>query len=156
MEVSSPFKQKSNNPLQQLEDALVDISKKLPQFPAGLKEFIVKFGPYLIAITVVVGVLALLSALGVGGMNFGYYGYVAYGLSSYYGIVNFITLAATTLLEGLALSGLFKRARSGWEFMFYANLASIVGNLLLTNIVGALIGGAISLYITFQVREYYK
>jgi hypothetical protein len=156
MEVNSPFKPKTNNPLQQLEDALVDVSKKLPQLPPGLKEFIVKFGPYLIALSVIFSALALLTSFGVGGLALGYYGYSAYSLSSYYGMVNVATLAAMVILQGLALSGLFKRTRSGWQYMFYANLAGIVGNLLMTSIAGALVGGALSLYITFQVREYYK
>jgi hypothetical protein len=159
MEVHSPLNmgQKSGgNPLKQLETALEDASKKLPQLPPAVKEFIVKFGPYLIALGVIAWVLSLLSMLGLGGVSaLSYYG-VAYGSWSYYWTVTLLTLAAQVILEALALPGLFKRTKQGWDFMFYATLAGIIGNILSLNIVGALIGGAISLYITFQVREYYK
>lgn len=158
MEVNSPLNmgQKSGgNPLKQLENSLADLFKKVPALPAGVKEFIVKFGPYLVALGVIVGAVALLNFFGLG--NFSTFRYVgAYGTWSYYWTVSMLTLAAQVILQALALSGLFKRTRQGWEFIFYATLVGIVGNILSFNIIGALIGGAISFYIAFQVREYYK
>jgi hypothetical protein len=157
MEVNSPLStgKKSDNPLDQLEAALEDLFKKAPALPPAVKEFIVKFGPYLLTIGVIGWVLSLLSMFGLGGFStLGYYG--AYTQWSYNWTVTLFTLTIQTILQAVALTGLFKRTKQGWNFMFYATLVGIVGNLLSLNIISALIGAAISLYFIFQIREYYK
>ena len=54
-----------------------------------------------------------------------------------------------------ALPGLFARKMSGWQLLFYAQLASFVFSVLSGSIIGALVGGLISMYILFQVRPLY-
>ena len=114
MEVNNPLTpgSKSDNPLNQLENALADLSRKLPQLPAGVKEFIVKFGPYLVVLSVIGGALATISAFGLGTSLF-MPNYVAgyYVMWSYYWTVDTVTMAAATILDALALSGLFKRQK---------------------------------------------
>jgi hypothetical protein len=55
-----------------------------------------------------------------------------------------------------SLPGLFARKMSGWKLAFYARLASIVYGLLSYAIIGAIVGGLISLYVLFQIREKYS
>lgn len=72
-----------------------------------------------------------------------------------FGIVFWFTIAQIALLV-LALPGLFARKLSGWMFLFYEQLVSFVGSLLLGSIVGAIVGAVIGLYFLFQVREKYS
>lgn len=101
--------------------------------------------------------MATISAFGVGASLY-MPNYVAgyYAMWGYYWTVDTLTMAAATILDGLALSGLFKRQKKGWQFLFYGSLVNIAGQLLLLNILSAIISAAISLYILFQIREYYN
>lgn len=136
------------------------LGEKAPQLPKEWKEIVVKFAPYLVIIGVVVGIPGFLALLGlgtfmaplglVGGMMTGrpFLGF------SY--IVNVIFLGAMVLLEGLAIPGLFSRSKKGWNFLYWSALVGVVQNVLSFNIGGLVIGGLLSLYFLFQVREYYK
>ena len=126
--------------------------KKAPfQLPDGVREFLVKFGPWIALVLLVLTLPLLLFALGIGTflMPFGGVGYAAgFGLSAIIALVNVVLLIA-------ALPGLFARKVSGWRLMFYSELLSIVGSLISGSIVGGIIGGLIWLYILFQVRGLY-
>ena len=74
----------------------------------------------------------------------GWFGFIAIGL--------IIEIALTVM----ALPELFARKMSGWTFLLYARLVSIVANLLAGAIVSARVVGVISLYVLFQVRPLYK
>jgi len=97
----------------------------------------------------------LLAALGIGtflspfafmgGINAGF-GYMAGLLFSVVVIV----------LELIALPGLFKREMKSWRLMYYVTLLNAVHNAISLNISGLVIGTLLSMYILFQVREYYK
>jgi hypothetical protein len=69
-------------------------------------------------------------------------------------------LAITILIElGLtvaSLPGLFARKMSGWTLLFYARIVGAVSTLLAGDLIAALVGALISLYILFQVRGLYK
>jgi hypothetical protein len=45
---------------------------------------------------------------------------------------------------------------SGWTLMFYAQVVSVLAQLLSYAFLGAIIGGLISFYILFQVRSKYN
>ena len=127
--------------------------KKAPfQIPENGKEAIVKYGPWVMVILLVITLPLVLAALGLATvfMPFAGPGYV----------VGFGYLTVFLLLEiGLeiaALPGLFARKLSGWRLAFYGRLVAIVYSLLSYAILGAIIGGLISLYILFQVREKYS
>jgi len=127
--------------------------KKAPfQIPEGGREFIVKFGPWISIVLLVLSLPLLLFALGLGAV-FAPLG----GL----GAVSGFGIAAITLIIHLglwiaALPGLFARKMSGWRLLFYGELFSIATSLLNGSIVGAIIGGLIGLYILFQVRTKYS
>ena len=122
------------------------------QIPEGGKQWIVQWGPWITVALLVLSLPALLVVLGLGTalMPFGGVGYAA-GFS-YLTIVLIVQLG----LLVMALPGLFARKMSGWRLLFYAQLVSIVLSLLRGSIIGAIVGGVISLYVLFQVRPLYK
>jgi len=65
-------------------------------------------------------------------------------------------LAISVVLEFLAVPGLFKKTRQGWNFVYYSALVSVLYSLVSFNLGGLIIGALISFYILFQVRTYYK
>ncbi|MEO6222685.1 MAG: chromate transporter [Vicinamibacterales bacterium] len=126
--------------------------KKAPfQLPAEVREFFVKFGPWIALIFLLLSLPALLVMLGVGAALMPFGGPV-YGVGFTYLTV---VLLAQLVLLGLALPGLFKRKMSAWRLIFYSQLIGIVFSLLSGSILGALVGGLIGLYVLFQIRPLY-
>ena len=126
--------------------------KKAPfQLPKEVKEFLVKFGPWIALVWLVLSLPALLVMLGIG-TAFMPFGGAVYSVG--FTFVSVVLLAQLVLL-GLALPGLFKRKMSAWRLMFYSQLIGIVSSLLMGSIFGAIIGGLIGLYILFQIRPLY-
>ena len=127
--------------------------KKAPfQIPDAGKEFIVRFGPWISLVLLVLLLPLLLVAFGIGTvfMPFGGVGYATgFGLAAILAIVQIVLLA-------IALPALFARKMSGWMLLFYEQLVGFVGSVVSGSIVGGLIGLVIGLYILFQVREKYR
>jgi preprotein translocase subunit SecG len=144
---------------QLIEQLDLYFGKKAPQLPTGAKEIIVKFGPYVAIIGLIVaglGILAIIPfLLGTSMMGaYGAYG-AAYAMSSTTIWLALIFGIASLVLEIMALPGLFKRNITGWTFIFYAELVALVHSLVSFNFVGLVIGAVIGFYILFQVRPYY-
>lgn len=127
--------------------------KKAPfQIPDNAKEWIVKYGPWITVVLLVLMLPAMLFVLGVGSalMPFGGYAYATgFGLAAIFLVINVGLMVA-------ALPGLFARKMSGWNLMFYARLIGIVYSFLSYAFIGGIIGGIIGLYILFQIRPLYK
>ncbi len=128
------------------------VTKAPFQLPDNVKEFLVKWGPWIALVLMVLALPVLLLAFGLGAILLPFAG-VGYGYS--YGYLLIFTIAVF-VLEAIALPGLFARKMSGWTMMFYAELARIVGALLAGAVISAVVGGIIGLYILFQVRPLYK
>ena len=127
--------------------------KKAPfQIPEGGKEFIVRFGPWISLVLLVMALPFLLMALGLGALVAPFAG-VRY--STGFGVAATFALVQIVML-GMALPGLFARKMSGWTLLFYEQLVGFVGSILSGSIVGGIIGAIISLYILFQVRTKYS
>ena len=126
--------------------------KKAPfQLPDSVKELLVKFGPWISLVLLVVLVPLLLVALGLGTifMPFGGVGYATgFGLAAIFALVQIVLLA-------MALPGLFSRKKSAWTLVFYEQLVGLLGSLLTGAILGGIIGAIIGLYFLFQLREKY-
>ena len=146
--------------MQQLEQMLNEwFGQKAPQLPMGLKNFIVAVAPYLTILGVLFGVLGVLALIGFGGLGLGMMG--AYGMMGYgsYGammIVSGLLLVVTLIFEVMAIPGLFKKSASGWRYVYYATIVSIISSLVNGGIVGAIISALIGFYILFQVRALYN
>ena len=145
----------------QLEGNLdVYLGQKAPKLPTEWKELLVKIAPYLAIIGVVIGIPGVLALFGfsafvvpmgtLGGMMSGQ-PFLGVGY-----IISVIFLAGMVILEALSISPLFKRSKTGWNYMFYATLLGAIQNLVSFNVGGLIIGTLLSLYILFQVRELYK
>lgn len=128
--------------------------KKAPALPPGAKEVIVKFAPWITLILLVLALPAVLALIGLGTVlaPFAYMGGVSAGTGF---TLSLVILAISVVLEALAIPGLFKRTKQGWNLVFYSTLLSLVSSLVSYNIVGGLISALIGLYILFQVRSYY-
>ncbi len=135
-----------NKYLTQIEKTLdLYFGKKAPPIPENIKEILVKYYPYLIILAIALTFPSLLLAFGLRGFG------VAYNFSLW----GLFALAAL-VLEAIAIPGLLKRTRQSWEYMFYASLISLLSSLLSFNLGSLIIGGAISFYLLFQIRSYYK
>jgi len=127
--------------------------KKAPfQIPDGGKEWIVRYGPWIVLVLLVLSVPALLVALGVGSFLLPF-AVIGYGTG--FGVVT-IFLIVSAALRALSLPGMFARKMSGWQLAFYAQLVDFAGGVISGAIIGAIIGALIGLYILFQIRSYYR
>ena len=126
--------------------------KRAPfQLPDRTKEFIVRYGPWIAVVLLVISLPVILMALGISAVILPLvapYHAPGFGLAV---AVLFVEIA----LDVAALPGLFTRKMSGWRLIFYARIVAIVHSLLSGAIVGAIVGGIIGLYILFQVRGLY-
>lgn len=133
------------------------LHKKAPfHIPPNGREAIVKIGPWIALVLMILALPVILFALGLSAvfapaaMMYGGYhtgaGYMLQGLLS----------LAALVMQAIALPGLFKRALKSWYLLYYAALVSAVAQLLGGQIIGMLIGLIISLYILFEIKDYYK
>ncbi len=125
--------------------------KKLPALPEGVKEALVKFGPWITLVALVLSLPTLLMALGLRSV----YMSTAYGYHYGYSYYWWISIASMVLMA-IALPGLFKRQLSAWKRMFYAVLVTAVYDLVTFSLGGLIIGTGISLYILYQIKSFYK
>lgn len=110
------------------------LGKKAPAFPANIKEYIVKYSPYLIIFVLI------------------------FSFSSvrfYFYLPNIINLISLIVLA-VAVPGLFTRKKSSWNLMYYSTLISSLYILTNFNLLSLIINTGISLYILFQIRNYYQ
>lgn len=128
--------------------------KKAPALPPGAKEVIVKFGPWITLVLLILALPAVLVLFGLGTFlaPFAYLGGVGLGTSY---TVSLVILAVSLVLEALAIPGLFNRTKQGWNFIYYSTLVSFVSSIMGANPIGAIVSVLIGLYILFQIRSYY-
>lgn len=129
--------------------------KKAPSLPEGAKEAIVKFGPWISLILIVMSAPLFLGLLGLGAvlMPVSFMGGIQAGMG--YTLSMVLALVAL-VIEVVALPGLFKRQKNAWYLMFYASLVGALQNLVTFNLGGLVVGTLLSLYVLFQVKSYYK
>lgn len=130
-------------------------AKKAPAMPESVKEFIVKYSPYLTIIMMLIAVPAIIATLGLTSSLSS----LAYLTSSYYRPIFYIQTVFSVValvLEGMAIPGLFKRTKKAWFYMFYSSLVVLLSELIGFNLFNLLINAVISFYILFQIRSYYK
>ncbi len=155
-QVASPNPQ-PNDFLKQMEQFFKTyLYDKAPfHFPPNVKEFLVKFGPWVLLIVILLSIPVLLLALGIGAFTMPFAVITGAGRGMFF-FINIAITITSLILEGLALPGLFARKIQGWRFAYYASLLSTLGQLLSGEIIGAIIGLIISMYVLFQIKEYYK
>lgn len=126
--------------------------RKAPfQLPDAVKEWLVRYGPWITVVLLVLTLPALLVALGLSAAFLPFAG-IGYATGFTYLTV---LVVAQCIMMALALPGLFARRMSGWKMLFYAQIVSVVGSLLSGSIVGTLVGALIGFYLLFQIRPLY-
>lgn len=125
--------------------------KKAPSLPANIKEFIVKYGPYISIV-----MMALMAPVIIAVFGFSSLAYLGGVRSGFNFSISTIFMIGQLALQIIALPGLFKRAKSAWRLMFYASLVGLVYSILSGAIVNGLISVVLSLYILFQIKPLYK
>ncbi len=129
--------------------------KKAPfQIPEGAKEWIVKWGPWINVVLLVLALPVILTAIGITAV---FSPYAMMGGVGYTGLywIGIAFTAVQLVLQVMALPGLFARKMSGWTLLFYSEIVAVASSLLSGSIVGGLLSGAIGLYILFQIRVKY-
>jgi len=143
----------------QLEDKLeLYLVDKAPAIPKDWKELLVKITPWFLLVTMLMALPLLLAALGLTAIlaPFSFLG-GASGAFQGAGIsLTWVFTLIMVVIEAMAIPGLFKRAKSAWYLLFYATLIGAVQNIIAFNIGGLVIGTLLSLYILFQIKQYYK
>lgn len=126
---------------------------KFPPFPENVKEFLVKYGPYVMLVGAIFTLFGLLAAFGIGTAALGV-GMIAYGggFNMYVGL-----LIATVIMVMylMAFSPLRARKRAGWNLLYYALILSLISNLLQLALFAFIIGGVLGFWVLFQIREKY-
>ncbi len=142
--------------LEQLDTLLTEyLVKKAPPLPGEIKEFLVKFGPW---ISLVLGLLLLPVVLAVFGLG-AILSPIAWGIGGRFGANYMLGMLVALVQMGLqfaAISGLMKREMRGWKLLFYATLVGGVYSLVQYNILGLIIGTGLGLYFLYQIKSYYK
>lgn len=139
-----------------LEDTLaLYLIKKAPALPTNIKEAIVQFAPWITLVVLILTLPLVLAVLGLGAVvsPFAFLGGVTAGTNF---ILTLLFSGVSLVLEGFAIPGLFKRSKKAWNLLFYAALLGGIQNVVTINLGGLLIGTLLSLYLLFQVKEYYK
>ena len=91
------------------------------QIPDGGREWIVKFGPWITVVLLILTLPILLVALGLGAILIPFGGV---GYASGFGLLTIFVIVELGLMIA-ALPGLFARKMAGWQLLFYSQLVSI-------------------------------
>lgn len=145
-----------SSPLSQLEETLdLYFGQKAPALPASWKETLIKVAPWITLVVLIMTLPAVVAVLGIGTL-FNSFSYLGGANTGFTYMLSLIFLAASFLLEAVALPGLFKRSKAGWKFVFYSTLVGMISYLVSFNLGGIILGTLLPLYILFQIKSYYK
>jgi len=139
-----------------LEDTLnLYLVKKAPSIPTNIKDLIVKFGPYLVALSLLSSLPSVLALFGLGSLYRGLGIFRTYRLSTGYQL-SLLIMTVSFVLVAIALPGLFKKKLSSWRLLFYSGIVSFVYSLIYGNIISTLLSTLLGFYLLFQIKSYYK
>lgn len=145
------------NALHQLEEFLyLYLHKKSPfHIPPHVREWIVKFSPWIDVVLLILTLPVVIAALGLSLFVLPF-GAVINPFGSLLGIIHWVIILGVFALQIAALPGLFKRSLKSWYLVYYSVLLGAVGSLLSRDIFGLIIGTAIGLFILFEIKDYYR
>ena len=130
------------------------------QLPPAAREFIVKYGPWISLVLLIIGAFTIIPllflALGLTIITLPYQAAVGVVHTTTAGYIHILIGLAAMVMQGIAIPGLLKRKLSGWHLLYYASLLSAVGSLIALDTFSLIIGLVVSMYILFQIRGYYK
>ena len=147
----------TSNPLNSIVSSLEPyFTTKSPyQLPKNIREFLVKYIPWINVVILVILAPGILLALGIGTATLPFSGIA--GVDSATGLtITLLALVIQVVLMIAALPGLFNRKISGWNLSFYAVIFNLAYSLLNFQILNGLLGALIGAYVLFQIKSYYK
>lgn len=147
----------TSNPINSLVNSIEPyFTTKSPfQLPKNIREFLVKYIPWINVVILVILAPGILLALGIGTAALPFSGMA--GVDSATGLtITLLALVIQVVLMIAALPGLFNRKISGWNLSFYAVLFNLAYSLLSFQILSGILGAVIGAYILFQIKSYYK
>lgn len=141
--------------LAQLEATMEEffVTKAPFQIPTEAREAIVKYGPWVMLVLMILSLPALIALLGLSTLFTTLA--VASGKSMFSVIPGIISLISL-VVNAMALPGLFKRSKQGWQYAYYAQWLSVIASVVSLSVVSALVSGLIGFYILFQIKHLYK
>lgn len=125
------------------------------QLPKPLKEWIVKYGPWVILLVLGIFLPVILGALGISAIILPFSTSISPKISAGLSVQLIFYIVELGLLIA-ALPGLFARKMQGWKLVLFAVLANFVIDLFDLHVINALVTVIVGLYVAFQVRSYYK
>lgn len=137
-----------------LEKEMRDLFAKFPAFPESLIDILVTLAPWLTLLGAILGIVGMLSLLGLGAAYVGAIGVTAYG-STWQFYLGIIGGAIAAVLYLMAFTPLRKQQKKGWDLLYYAFLLNLLITLLQFHIVSLILGFLIGGWILFQVRPKY-
>ncbi len=142
--------------LKQMEDFFnTYLHVKAPfHLPPAAREWIVKYGPWITLVIMILAVPVILAAIGLTAFFSPVYSMYG-GYHSLFLVQGLIALAAL-ILEAVALPGLFARKLSAWHLLYYSVLVGAIGQLIGGHIINLILDVDISMYFLFEIKEYYK
>lgn len=148
---SSSSSKPSSGVMQALDNFFGD--KGPVQLPKSVKVWIAKWAWLFALIGVVFRGFGLLTLLGLGAVFSGVA--ASTGSFSFFSAIGLgiLFLAAEGLLLLISIPGLKNQKMNGWNFVFYAEIVAIVGNILSFNLYGAVISAVIGFFFLFQIRS---
>ena len=142
--------------LGQLDKTLSEyLLKKAPPLPPQVREFLVKYGPWIMLVLGILALPAILAAFGLGTLFGGMAMTAGLRVGLNYQLTMLLALVQI-IIQFAAIPGLMKRQLQGWKLVFYGTLLGAVVSLVSFNILGLLIGTGLGLYILYQIKSYYK
>jgi hypothetical protein len=122
--------------------------------PPETKEWIVKYSPWIDLLLLIISAPIILAAFS---LNLFFLPFATFlnPFHSVTGIIHWLIVLASFVIQIIALPGLFSRSIKSWYLVYYSILLGAVGSLIGRDIFGLILGTAISLYILFQVKEKY-
>jgi hypothetical protein len=138
---------------------LKDVYVKAPALPTNARDVLVSIAPWL---ALVFGVLAILAGIGGLGIFTAFsplaYMYAGAGVSTL-----LLVSAVVAIVEGgvmvLAFAPLKAKKVRGWNLLVWSEVLAILSSVVslrVGDVIWALVGAAIVLYILFQIESYYK
>ena len=133
------------------------LHQKVPfHLPPNAKEVIVKIGPWITLVLMLLALPMVLLVLGFGAAVSPYAMMYAGTRAGGGWMLGSLLVLVTLILEGMALPGLFARSIKGWRLVYYAVLVGAIGQMVSLQIVSLIINVAISMYFLFEIKDYYK
>jgi len=119
---------------------------KFPSLPAG-KVVLVTIIPWIALLFGILGVIAGVSML-----------FAFSERNIFYVVQSLLSLTASVFML-MAYPKLIKRQYKGWELLFWSEVLSVLGSLIifsLSALVGFVISFLLGFYLLFQIKQFYK